>query len=214
MLITFEGLDLSGKSTQARMLLDRLASQGFEVVFIREPGGTDIGEKIRAILLDTENKGISDEAEFLLFSASRAQIVRERIQPALEAGAVVVCDRFYDSSTAYQGWGRGIPVSAVEAINMCAAAGLAPDVTFFLDLPVAEIERRLAIALKEKDRMESNGRAFYERVRNGYLEIARQQPRVTVLDATKPINELHEEVWRRVVARGAELGKHFEKEEA
>jgi len=211
MLITFEGLDLSGKSTQAKLLLDRLSSSGFQVVFIREPGGTEIGEKIRTILLDKQNSGMTDETELFLFSASRAQLVRETIKPALESGKMVICDRFYDSSTAYQGWGRGVSVKAIETINWCASAGLEPDITFFLDLPVEEVEKRITRALKEKDRMESNGHHFYEEVRKGYLEIAREHPRFTILNAAKPVDELHKEIWRDVVKTGTRLGKKFEK---
>jgi dTMP kinase len=201
MLITFEGLDFSGKSTQVKLLADRLLTSGRRVLVLREPGGTTIGEKIREILLETNHAAMTDVGEFLLFSASRSQLVGEVIRPALGSGTIVICDRFYDSSTAYQGWGRGVPLDAVETINALATGGLQPGVTFFLDIPVEEVERRIQERKSVKDRMESSGKQFYERVRTGYLELARRKERIVVLDGSLPVDSLSQEIWRAVEQR-------------
>jgi dTMP kinase len=195
MLITFEGLDYSGKSTQVKMLSDRITIKGHRVLVLREPGGTEIGEKIRKILLDKENISLTDASELFLFSASRSQLVKEVIIPALEGEMTVICDRYYDSTTAYQGYGRNIDLAAIEAINKSATDGLEPDITFFLDIPIREIEKRIARAKANRDRMESNDISFYERVRNGYLELAKQHARYRVLDGLKSIDDLHDEIW-------------------
>jgi dTMP kinase len=197
MFITFEGLDGSGKTTQVKLLADRLSRQNQNVLVLREPGGTEVGEKIRAILLDRNIHGMTTVSEFFLFSASRAQLVEEVIRPALAGGIVVLCDRFYDSSTAYQGWGRKLPLDAIEVINRCATGGLTPDLTFFLDLPVADVEKRIN-RLRGKDRMESIGQDFYERVRQGYLEIARNEPRFRIVDGKQDIDSIHEIIWSHV----------------
>lgn len=197
MLITFEGLDFSGKSTQIQLLVDRLKRERDDVLLVREPGGTSIGERIRSLLLDRNVAGMSTVGELFLFSASRVQLVEEVIKPALKKGTIVICDRFYDSTTAYQGWGRGIPLEAVRAINETAAGGLVPDVTVFLDMPPAQIEERIS-KRKLKDRMESNDRAFYERVRNGYLALAKEEKRFFVVDGTQSVEQLHEQIWARV----------------
>lgn len=198
MLITFEGLDFCGKSTQVQRIVDRLKREGRPVLLVREPGGTEIGEKIRSILLDRNSIGMTDISELLLFSASRAQHVKEVIQPALESGTVVVCDRFYDSTTAYQGWGRSIDLGAVRAINKIATFGIVPDVTFFLDVSLDEIERRMQGSKEGKDRMESNERSFHERVRQGYLELAKTESRFVVCDGERPVEQIHEEIWKQV----------------
>ncbi len=140
MFITFEGLDFSGKSTQATILVEKLKKAHPVVHFLREPGGTKISERIRDILLDKKNLEMTDAAELLLFSAARAQLVKEVIVPALQRGEIVVCDRYYDSTTAYQGYGRGIDLDAVKSINRLATGGTDPDITFFVDIPVDEIE--------------------------------------------------------------------------
>jgi dTMP kinase len=134
---------------------------------------------------------MEDMTELFLFSASRSQLVNEVIQPALEQGAIVLCDRFYDSTTAYQGWGRGISLDAIKTINLAAAHGLVPDITYFLDIPVGEVERRMQKQNSSADRMESSGREFYERVRNGFLHIAGEdRERFMVLDGLRPIDEV------------------------
>lgn len=200
MLITFEGLDYSGKSTQIKLLANRLRSTRHEVRVVREPGGTPVGERIRAILLDAQSTGMTPVGEFLLFSASRAQLVENVIKPELAAGKVVICDRFYDSSTAYQGFGRGIPLDAIRTVNALATDCLIPDLTFFIDIPLDEVERRIRERREGKDRIESSGWTFYERVRAGYLHLAGEEKRFHVLDGMKSIEEIHTAVWKAVEA--------------
>jgi dTMP kinase len=196
MLITFEGLDYSGKSTQVQLLADRLTLQDHRVLILREPGGTDIGEKIRKMLLDKNNDGMTEASELFLFSASRSQLIQEVVRPALDGGMVVICDRYYDSTTAYQGFGRGIPLDVIHPINRYATGGLVPDLTFFLDIPIREIEKRMNSAKSNKDRMESNGIEFYERARNGFLQIAKTESRYRIIDGMQPIDDLHELIWQ------------------
>ena len=199
MFITFEGLDFSGKSTQATILVERLRSTRAVVHFLREPGGTEISERIRDILLDKKNLHMDEAAELLLFSAARSQLVKEVIVPALQRGEIVVCDRYYDSTTAYQGYGRELPLDAVKSINRLATEGEDPDLTFFIDIPVDEIERRKKKAGMKFDRMESSGKAFYTRVRNGYHEIARRETqRFLIIDGTKDIDEIAGYIWKVV----------------
>jgi dTMP kinase len=198
MLITFEGLDYSGKSTQVKLLSDRLTTEDRRVLVLREPGGTEIGERIRKMLLDKANEGMTEASELFLFSASRSQLVQEVVKPALEGGMDVLCDRYYDSTTAYQGFGRGIPLDMIHAINRYAIGGVIPDLTFFLDIPIREVEKRIASSKSNKDRMESSGIEFYERVRDGYLQIAKEEPRYRVLQGMQPIDEIHELVWQQV----------------
>lgn len=196
MFITFEGLDYSGKSTQVKLLSDRLTLQDHRVLVLREPGGTEIGEKIRKMLLDKANENMTEASELFLFSASRSQLVQEVIKPALEGGMVVICDRYFDSTTAYQGFGRCIALDVIHAINRYAIGELIPDITFFLDIPIREIEKRIAAVKSNRDRMESSGIEFYERVRNGYLQMAKEETRYHVLEGMKPIDEIHELIWR------------------
>jgi dTMP kinase len=197
LFITFEGLDFSGKSTQVGLLADTLSQLGAKALVIRDPGGTHIGEKIRAVLLDRELHSMSDLTELFLFSASRSQLVQEIIKPALDGGTIVLCDRFYDSTTAYQGWGRGLSLDAIKAINRVAADGLVPSITYFFDIPVSEIESRMARQEAGADRMEMSGRAFYERVRGGFLRLAQEDQRFEVIDGTLSIEEIRLEVWSR-----------------
>lgn len=180
--ISLEGVDGSGKSTQASLLVERLREQRREVVALREPGGTPISEKIRALLLDPENAEMADECELLLYEASRAQLVREVIEPALLRGAIVVCDRFYDSTHAYQHGGRGLSDALVSRANELGCCGLSPDVTLVLDIdPAAALARATA---QGADRLEAEGLAFQQRVRKDYLALAKADPaRVRVIDA-------------------------------
>jgi dTMP kinase len=195
MFITFEGLDACGKTTQAKLLVEELKNSGLNILFLREPGGTGISEKIRQILLDREHLEMSDLAEFFLFSAARTQLVNEVIRPALDAGITVLCDRFYDSTTAYQGYGRGLDLEDVKRINRVATNGLAPDITFILDIPVSEILRRRGRSKGDTDRMESSGIEFYARVRQGYHAIAQaESSRCYLLAGTRKIQEIHEEI--------------------
>jgi dTMP kinase len=199
MFITFEGLDFSGKSTQATILIERLKQSHAVVHFLREPGGTKISERIRDLLLDKKNLEMSDAAELLLFSAARAQLVKEVVVLALQRGEMVICDRYYDSTTAYQGYGRGIDLDAVKSINRLATGGTDPDITFFMDIPVDEIERRKHEAGMTFDRMEGSGRAFYERVRAGYREIARSEShRFVTLDGTSGVQDIARNIWSLV----------------
>ncbi len=197
MFITFEGLDFSGKSTQAGLLSEGLARAGLKSVVLRDPGGTAIGERIREVLLDRKVLTMSDYTELFLFSASRSQLVQEVIKPSLEGGTIVVLDRFYDSTTAYQGWGRGLPLDSISTINHLASHGLVPTISYFIDIPVDEVERRMIQQKLGADRMEMSGRAFYERVRTGYLHLADVEPRFEVLDGTLGIREIHAKVWSR-----------------
>jgi dTMP kinase len=194
MFLTFEGVDFSGKTTQARLLVDRLSPER-KVCFLREPGGTPISERIREILLDRKTLDLTDEAELLLFSASRAQLVKQVIRPALGRGEIVICDRYYDSTTVYQGHGRGLHLSTVQTINAFATGSLVPDLTIIVDIPVEEIERRKHAAGKGFDRMESSGREFFERVRAGYRALCKEEPaRVVRVDGMRPIERVHEEI--------------------
>lgn len=209
MFLTFEGLDFSGKTTQARLVVEKFktppSNSGLlsrTVQFIREPGGTRISERLREVLLDKKNLEMRQMTELLLFSASRAQLVEEIILPALQRGETVVCDRYYDSTTAYQGYGRGLDLATIRRINAAATFGLKPDLTVLVDIPVEEIERRKAVAGLPFDRMESSGKAFYEKVRHGYHETAREEPRrFVVVDGLKSIQELEKEIWSAVLCR-------------
>lgn len=197
MFVTFEGLDFSGKSTQVGLLSESITRAGVKSVVVRDPGGTAIGERIRAILLDRKVLTMSDYTELFLFSASRSQLVHEVIKPTLEGGTIVVLDRFYDSTTAYQGWGRGLPVDSISTINHLASHGLVPNITYFIDIPVEEVERRMMRQKTGADRMEMSGRAFYERVREGFLHLANVESRFEVIDGMLGIQEIHTKVWSR-----------------
>lgn len=207
MFITFEGLDFSGKSTQVKLLVERLSRENHTVVALRDPGGTGIGEKIRTILLDKNLNGMADFTELFLFSASRAQLVQEVIKPALEGGMIVVLDRFYDSTTAYQGWGRGLPLDAINVINKSAAGGLVPDLTFFIDIPVSEVEKRMHQLKSRADRMESSGREFYDRARQGYLQLAKEEKHFQVINGLQPVDDIHESIWEKVQQQAASRTK-------
>ena len=173
-LITFEGIDGSGKSTQIQMLENELNNLGVEYKTFREPGGTELSEKIRKILLDKENIELISTAESLLFAAARAQLTAEQIKPAIEKGKFVICDRFTDSTIAYQGYGRGLDIKQLEEINYIATAGLTPDITFILDIsPEVAAVRMEAEA---SDRMEETGVDFFRRIRGGYRQIKEQNP--------------------------------------
>lgn len=203
-LITFEGPEGSGKTTQARLLVERIAEAGRAVLYAREPGGTPTGEAIRQILqYNKAGEPICAETEVLMFAASRAQLVRRVILPALESGRHVVCDRFADSTTAYQGYGRGFPMEQMLAINDFAINGATPDITFLLDLEVdlgfQRLEERHRATSSTWDRIEREGREFHERVRQGYLDLARRWPeRFVVVDARRSVQLVAEDVWSRV----------------
>ena len=192
MFITFEGIDFCGKSTQVELLQNYLINKGKKVLLIREPGGTEISEKIRTILLDKKNNKMSIESEILLFSASRAQLVREKIRPFLDEGYYIISDRFHDSTTAYQGYGRGIPIESVIHINKIAIDNTIPDITFFIDIPVSvSVNRKNLKHQNELYRIEISKDHFYDKVRSGYLQIALQEKRFRVIDGTLNIAEIH-----------------------
>ena len=183
-LISFEGIDGSGKSTQIDLLSDWLTERNIEFVIVREPGGTSISERIRDILLDKQNLSFSGESESFLFLSARAQLVSEVIRPALESGKFVICDRFIDSTLAYQGYGRGMDLSQLEAMNNMAIGGCVPGQTFLLDVDIKNsIQRRSG---NEDDRMESAGVKFLSKVREGYIQLSTQfSNRINLLDSTE-----------------------------
>ncbi len=188
MFISFEGSEGAGKSTQIRLLEEYLLAQGRIVRVVREPGGTSLGEDVRQILKHAAyGASLGAEAELLLFAASRAQLVREVVSPALDQGQMVLSDRFTDSSVVYQGWGRELSVDFIEVLNRFATRGTVPDLTVLLDLPVEEGLLRARQRGGKADRMESMENAFYERVRAGYLNLAAADPgRFLVMDARLP----------------------------
>jgi len=194
MFITFEGLDASGKSTQAELTAARLRESGEKVIVLREPGGTNLGELIRSILLDVNSK-IEPVAEVFLFSAARSQLVSEVIKPSLAEGTIVICDRYVDSTTTYQGYGRGISPDSIRAINRAAIDGVLPDITFFIDISLDEIERRQISAGKITDRMERAGREFFERTRQGYYELSRTEDRLHIIQGERSPEEIFNEIW-------------------
>ncbi len=191
-LISFEGVDGSGKSTQARLLSEHLKRLKYNVLFIREPGGTILSEAIRGILLDNAHKSMCMRTELLLFLASRAELVDKVIKPALNRGTIVITDRFSDSTLAYQVDGRGLPRSVVTAANEFAAERIKPDLTFVVDLGIAKAHSRLKA---KKDRMESSAQNFHRRVRRGFLRIAAAEPkRVKVVDGREPQDAIFQKV--------------------
>jgi dTMP kinase len=205
LLITFEGNEGSGKSTQISLLVARLKAMGRQVRMLREPGGTPIGEEIRHTLKHSQNnRAMTPEAELLLMNASRAQLVREVIRPALQAGEVVLCDRFYDSTTAYQGYGRQLDVAMVQTIIDVAVGDTRPDLTLLLLVPQSLSEDRCAARLSSqpvlRDRMEEADREFFLRVARGYEAIAAVEPhRVRKIDATREVSVVENEIWESVL---------------
>ena len=191
LFITFEGGDGCGKTTQIKLLDEYLRSKGYKTLLTREPGSKGLGVKLREILLNYDGE-VSPNAESFLFLADRAQHVDCIIKPALEEGVVVLCDRHTDSTVAYQGYGRGLDLEQIHRLNNIATSGLKPDLTIVLDVDVETSQKRVGA---EKDRMESAGIEFFERVRKGFLEIAKQEPeRVKVVDSTQSIEEIHREI--------------------
>jgi len=205
-LISFEGTEGCGKSTQIARLVERLWTAGRAARLVREPGGTPIGEEIRHTLKHSPaNHAMTAEAELLLMNASRAQLVREVIQPALAAGEIVVCDRFYDSTTAYQGYGRGLDLKLVKAVIDFAVGGTRPDLTLLLEVSPETSRARLAARQSGsppvRDRIEEAGGSFFERVAEGYRAIAEAEPkRVKRVDATGPVEAVGAEIWKHVAA--------------
>lgn len=205
MFITFEGIDGCGKSTQVRKLQERLTMHfrkedqttkdtPKEIILVRDPGHTTISESIRAILLDKAHNSMTSRTELLLYSAARAQLVDTCIRPALERGAIVLSDRFTDSTIAYQGFGRGIDLDDINAANRVATGGLVPDCTLFLHLSLEDAKNRCSE--KDADRIESAGDDFFERVIAGYKQLSQTEPnRVKLVQAKQSVADLHEEIW-------------------
>ena len=192
MFITFEGIDCCGKSTQAKRLAESLKEEGYDVVELREPGNTVISEKIREILLNQTELDLDDRTELLLFAAARAQLVAETILPALKDGKIVICDRFADSTIAYQGYGRGLPLEEIVHINRIATQETIPDVTFYLDIsPETAMARCAHRPEPEADRIEKSGIRFFERVIRGYFQIADMNAgRYYVVDGGEEIDHI------------------------
>jgi dTMP kinase len=199
MFITFEGPEGGGKSTQLRLLADYLRQRGFAVTATREPGGTPIGDRIRDVVHDTAHTAMSPTAEVLLYSASRAQLVNQIIQPALAAGRVVLCDRYADSTLAYQGFGRGLDRAMLADLTVIATGGLSPDLTLLLDLDARCGLARRRDEGQEMNRLDLETLEFHDRVRNGYHALAAAEPsRWVTIDADRPIDAVQADV-RRVV---------------
>ena len=195
LFITFEGIDSCGKTTQARRLASYLRKMGFGVLLTREPGGDRISEKIRRILLSKANSEMTDLTELLLYEASRSQLTEKIIQPALRAGQMVICDRYADSSTAYQGYGRGLSRTMIKELNRIASLGLLPDLTVLIDVPVKISLGRKRKEKTRRDRLEKERIEFHRRIREGFLTIARRnRRRIRVVDGRGDI----EGTWRKV----------------
>ncbi len=208
LFITFEGIEGCGKSTQARLLTESLRVRGYEVLLTREPGGPRISEEIRTILLNKEFTEMNRLTEVFLYMASRAQHTLEWIIPTLEKGQIVICDRYYDSTYAYQGAAREIPDYEIETINTIATTGLKPDVTYIIDVPVEIGLERLHKGTKAEDidRLESENFDFHRRVRAGYLKLAEKEPyRIIVIDGTKNIEEIHQDIMKNIKQRYEDL---------
>ena len=187
LFITFEGIDGCGKTTQIELLKEELEKKGYTVLLTREPGAKGLGEKFREILLNYDGE-VSSNCESFLFLADRAQHIDTIIKPAINNGTIVLCDRHTDSTVAYQGYGRELDLEQIYQLNKIATNGIVPDITFILDI---DIETSLQRIGKGRDRMENAGREFFERVRNGYIEISKQEPkRVKLLNGKSPIEEI------------------------
>ena len=199
LFITFEGLDGSGKTTQIALLADYLKRKGRQVITTIEPGGTNLGDRIRQILLDKNNAGMSNKAETFLFEASRAELVSKVIAPALGSGKIIICDRFFDSTIAYQGIARGLGVEKVMELSLWATDGIVPDLTFLLSVDVEGGEKRLSGSSKNRDRIESEEEKFKQRIFDGYIELARKySDRIVLIDAKQEIKTIFSQIRERV----------------
>lgn len=213
-LLTMEGLDGSGKSTQVQLLLQFLTRKGIPYVYTREPGGTPIAEQIRTTLLSRRNLDMSLMTEALLFAAARAENVEKVIRPALSEGKLVVCDRYVDSSLAYQGYAGGLPVEVIRSINEAATGGLWPDMTLLFDLPVEEARSR-QIASRVGDRIEARELDFHQKVRDGYRQLAAQEPhRFVIINAARPAEAVHADVITAVLRLLSRKGGFADREMA
>ena len=207
--ISFEGSEGSGKSTQADRLAVRLQRCGVPCIVTREPGGTPIGETIRDLLqFAPHNSTMTAETELLLFEASRSQLVREVIKPALERGVCVIADRFFDSTTVYQGAARKLDRAIIERLNAFTVGNCVPDLTFVLDVDAATAETRMHQQSRKADRMEQQPTEFYKRVREGYRKLAAQQPgRIVLIDGSQGPDAIEKEIWEKLCSRFPELAK-------
>ncbi|GBD28551.1 Thymidylate kinase [bacterium HR31] len=197
--IALEGPEGSGKTTQLRRLAARLRQMGWEVVEVREPGSTGLGEQVRSLLADPAHAAMTPEAETLLFAAARAQLIREVVRPALDRGAAVLSDRCVYASVAYQGYGRGLGAEVVWQVNQLATGGLVPDLVVLLDLPAElGLERDTEKGASRRDRIEREGLEFHRRVREGYLSLSREDPRIRVVRAEDDPDRVAERVWEAV----------------
>jgi len=206
LFITFEGPEGSGKTTQMELLRDYLQGKGYPVLATCEPGGTSIGDQIRAILLDPRNTDMLPASEALLFSAARAQIVHQVIRPHLQQGGIVLCDRYADSTLAYQGYGHGLDLDMLHTITALATGGLKPDLTVYLDIDVEEgLQRKLAAhkaGQTEWNRLDQQEAAFHRRVRDGYLQMAAREPdRWLVIDAAQPLEAIQAVIRESVIRK-------------
>lgn len=197
-LISFEGIDGVGKTTQLTKLAEHLRQAGYQVATLREPGGTVISEKIRELLLDARNEGINSTAEALLYAAARAQLVQETLNPLLDKGTIILADRFIDSTIAYQGYGRGLEIKALHELNRLATAGLEPGLTILLDMEASHAKTRMLGG--EPDRLEKEGLEFQARVREGYLQLARGLDRIVVINAEEEVDAVTGQVIRTAVS--------------
>lgn len=197
LFITFEGIEGSGKSIQTRILYRKLLRSGIPAILVHEPGSTPVGERLTRLLKWSRNAKISPLAELMLFNASRAQLVEEVIKPALDEGKVVICDRYTDSTIAYQGYGRGLDIKIIKNVNDISTQGIMPDLTVLLDLQVKDSLAR--IRNREHDRFEKEAVSFHNKVRKGYLQLAGDEPRKwLVIDASQSKETIGEIIWKRV----------------
>lgn len=197
--ITFEGPDGSGKTTQISLLAEQLKNKGFQVLLTREPGGTIISNKIREILLHPEHQEMMAETEILLYAASRAQHVREVIIPALQEGNIVLCDRFLDASIAYQGYGLGFGQKMIKEVNKIATGGLTPVRTYMMDISPEEGRSRMSLRQNQEftqglDRIEEKELTYHQRVREGFLSLAKQEERIILIDGNKPVADIQQQI--------------------
>jgi len=201
LFITFEGIDGCGKTTQIKKIYSNLQKLNYPVLLTREPGGTKIAEKIRQLLLNPIYQNMNWRTELLLYTAARVQHLEEKIWPALRQGKIVICDRFYDATIAYQGYGRRLPLNLIQKLHQLVCNNFQPNLTFILDLPVKIAQQRLKRSGKKRDRLEKEQNHFQQRVRKGYLSLAKQHPRrCHLINATQEIKLITEEIMQIILA--------------